>query len=79
MSPTAWVWLVLILEVGILDGLLALAGQPTLSQWLWRQHRKFRWARWALLGLIVVIALHLVFEMWGKPAPTPPPPTPPDY
>lgn len=78
MSPTAWTWLLLIVEVGLIDGILSLLNQPTLSQFLWRSYKRHWWARWAVLSLIVVVALHLVAELWGAPSKTPAPPDCPD-
>lgn len=65
-------WLLLLLEVGVIDVVLHGLGAPTLSQWLWRQHRKHWWSRWLLLGALVVLTCHLVWGWLGgtaSPAP----------
>lgn len=77
MSATAWLWFLLIVEIGIIDGILTLLHQPTLSQWLWGQHKRHRWSRWLLLGTLVVITIHLVWAWLGGPSTPTPAPTPP--
>jgi hypothetical protein len=68
VSLTAWLWILLILEVLILDALLYRAKRPSLSQWLWKLFRRHPFTRWLVLSGIIAVALHLIFQVWSGPS-----------
>lgn len=51
--------------------------KPTLSQFAWSAGRSRKWLKWLGVGLVALLAIHLLLPMWK--ADPPPVPDAPDY
>lgn len=59
LNPSAgFVWLGLLLLVGVYEGWAVMRNGQTMSEWVWTQDRGHRWFRYVVMGLTGLLMWH---------------------